>query len=144
MGLMSFTQIFWSLMRTLFSVALLLVGLGAFGAVLANTTSQFVAGLVGVLLLFIFIKFEKDSKGGLDWGMLRTFLSYGLPLSMSSLLGGVLNQIYNYVMVLYVATALIGNYGAAVNFGVLVSFLTVPIPPPSSRSTASSRWMIRG
>ncbi len=30
-------------------------------------------------------------------------------------------------MVIYVATDLIGNYGAAVNFGVLVQFFTVPI-----------------
>ena len=127
MSLMSFTQILWSATRTLLSVVLLLVGLGAFGAVLANTASQVVAGLVGVLLLYIFIKFEKGSKGGFDFGMLRTFLGYGLPLSMSSLLIGVLNQIYNYIMVLYVATDLIGNYGAASSFGVLLSFLTVPI-----------------
>ena len=30
-------------------------------------------------------------------------------------------------MVIYVATDLIGNYGAATNFGTIVSFLTVPI-----------------
>jgi len=127
MGLSSLTQIFCSVIRTLFSALLLFVGLGAFGAVLAYTASQVVAGLVGVLLLFIFIKFEGGSRGDFDLGMLRTFLGYGLPLSMSSLLGGILNQIYNYTMVLYVATNLIGNYGAASNFGVLVSFLIVPI-----------------
>ena len=127
MGLMSFTQILWSLMRTVFGVALLLVGLGAFGAVFAYTASQMVAGLIGLLLLFLFIKFGKGSKGGFSWGMLRTFLAYGLPMSMSSFIYGVLSQIYNYVMVLYVATDLIGNYGAASNFGVLVSFLTIPI-----------------
>jgi len=126
MGLSIFTQIFWSVMRTLFSAVLLFIGLGAFGAMLAYTASQTVAGLFGLLLLFVFIKFEAGSRG-FDWGMLRTFLGYGLPLSMSAFLGGILNQIYNYAMVLYIATDLIGNYGAAINFGVLVSFLTVPI-----------------
>jgi O-antigen/teichoic acid export membrane protein len=127
MTLTSLTQILWSVMRTLFSVVFLLVGLGAFGAVLGNTASQVVAGSVGTLLLFIFIKFERGSGRGFDWGMLRTFLGYGLPLSISALIGGVLSQIYNYAMVLYVATELIGNYGAASSFGVLLSFLMVPI-----------------
>ncbi|MCX6655228.1 MAG: oligosaccharide flippase family protein [Candidatus Bathyarchaeota archaeon] len=127
MSLRSFMQVFWSLTRSLFSIILILSGLGAFGAVLANTISQIVAGLVGLFLLFIFIKFESGSKGSFSWEMLRKFLSYGLPLSMSTLLIGILAQIYNYIMILYMATDLIGNYGAATNFGVLVSFLTVPI-----------------
>ncbi len=127
MSLRSFMQVLWSLTRSLFSIILILSGLGAFGAVLANTISQIVAGLVGLFLLFIFIKFESASKGSFSWEMLRKFLSYGLPLSMSTLLIGILAQIYNYIMILYMATDLIGNYGAATNFGVLVSFLTVPI-----------------
>ncbi|MCX6654004.1 MAG: oligosaccharide flippase family protein, partial [Candidatus Bathyarchaeota archaeon] len=123
----SLTQVLWSITRTIFSVILILAGLGAFGAVLANTVSQVVVGIVMLFMLFIFIKFEPGSKGGFSWEMLKTFLSYGLPLSMGTLLNGIKSQIYNYIMVLYVATDLIGNYGAATSFGVLVSFLTVPI-----------------
>lgn len=127
MSLRSFLQVFWSLLRTAFSLVLILMGFGAFGAVLANTVSQIVAGVVGVLLLFVFVKFEVGEGGHFSWEMLKKFLSYGLPLSASTLLNGILAQIYSYIMVLYVATDLIGNYGAASNFGTLVSFLTVPI-----------------
>jgi O-antigen/teichoic acid export membrane protein len=127
MSLRSFMQVLWSLTRTLFSVALILSGLGAFGAVLANTVSQVVVGLVGLFVLFIFVKFESSLKGSLSWEMLRSLLSYGLPLSMGSFLMGILTQIYNYLIVLYMATNLIGNYGAAQSFDVLISFLTVPI-----------------
>jgi len=126
MGLRSFTQILWSITRTAFTVGLLLIGMGAFGAVLAFTASQLVAGLLGVLLIFIFIKFEAG-KPSLSWAMMKEFLSYGIPVSISSLIGGILNQLYNSIMVIYVATDLIGNYGAAVNFGVLVGFFTFPI-----------------
>ncbi len=126
MGLRSFTQIFWSIMRTVFTVALLLIGLGAYGALLAYTASQLVAGLVGALLVFIFIKFGKG-KTRPSWTVLKEFLRYGLPVSMGSLLGGILSQLFNSLMVIYAATDLIGNYGAATNFGVLVSFLLVPI-----------------
>jgi stage V sporulation protein B len=127
MRLRSFLQVFWSITRTLLSVTLILLGMGAFGAVLANTISQILAGLVGLFLLFIFIKFKNNSKGSFSWEMLKKFLSYGIPLSMGTLLQGILNQIYNYIMALYIATELIGNYGAAASFGILVAFLTEPI-----------------
>ena len=126
MGPRSFTQIFWSIIRTTFTLALLLIGLGTFGAVLAYTASQVVAGLVGVLLVFIIIKFEAG-KTSLSWEMLKKFLNYGIPVSAGSLIGGILTQLFNSLMVIYVSTELIGNYGAATNFGTIVSFLTVPI-----------------
>jgi len=127
MSLKSITQVLWTILRTLFSYILILTGFGAFGAVLANTSASLLAGLIGVLLLFLFIKFEQGFKGGFNLKMLRTLLSFGLPLSIGNLLSGVQAQIYNYIMVLFVTINLIGNYGAATNFGVLVSFLTLPI-----------------
>ena len=129
----SFTQILWSILRTIFTTALILAGLGAFGAVLANTIAQVVASLAGVLLIFVVIKFEKGFNWKFDFGILRTLLSYGFPLSIGTILGGILAQLYNSLMVIYASPdlteglVLIGNYGAATNFGVLVSFLTVPI-----------------
>jgi O-antigen/teichoic acid export membrane protein len=126
MGLRSFTQILWSIIRTAFTVIFLLIGMGAFGAVLAFSVSQIVTGLLSTLLIFLIIKFERV-KASIDWGMLKNLLKYGFPLSLGSLLGGILAQLYNTLMVIFVATDLIGNYGAATNFGILVSFLTVPI-----------------
>jgi O-antigen/teichoic acid export membrane protein len=127
MNLRSLIQVLWTVLRTVFSYILILSGFGVFGAVFANISSQIVAGLIGLLLLFVFIKFEPGSKGGLNFGMLKILLKYGLPLSMSTLLGGFLAQIYNYIMILFVSLDLIGNYSAAINFSVLVSFLMVPI-----------------
>jgi len=95
--------------------------------VVAHTVSQVIAGLVGLLLLFVFIKFQNVSKESFSWDILKNFLAYGLPLSIGTLFHGVLAQIYQYIMVLYVTTDLIGNYGAAVTFGTLVSLLTGPI-----------------
>ena len=126
MKLRSFTQILWSIMRTIFTLALLLIGSGAYGAVLANTVSLLAVGLFVVTLNFFVIKFESEGLG-FSWSMLRGFLSYGLPMSASSLLGGTLTQIYSSVMVILVSTDLVGNFSAASNFGVPISFLTIPI-----------------
>jgi O-antigen/teichoic acid export membrane protein len=127
MSMRSISQILWNVLRTIFSYVLIMTGLGAFGAMLASTSAYLIAGLIGVLLLFIVIKFEPNSKGGFQFDVLKTLLVFGLPLSIGSLLGGIQNQIYNYLMVTYVAVSLIGNYGAASNFGYLVFFLIGPI-----------------
>ncbi len=126
MGFRSLSQIIWSVTRTVFTVGFLLIGMGAFGAVLANTVSQLVVGLLGVFLIFIIIKFEGNGIG-LSFTTLKELLNYGLPVFMGAFLGAVLGQIYNSIMVIYVATDLIGNYGAATNFAVLVSFITMPL-----------------
>jgi O-antigen/teichoic acid export membrane protein len=79
-----------------------------------------------VVLLFYFIRF-KPGDGGFNFGVLKMLLVYGFPLSLSNLLGSALSQVYNSMMILYATTDMIGNYGAAVNFSVLISFLTIPI-----------------
>jgi O-antigen/teichoic acid export membrane protein len=100
--------------------------LGAFGATLSYTSSLVLTGLVSVILIFLFIRFE-PGDGGFDFNILKMLIVYGFPLSVSNLLNGILSQVYSSMMILYATTDMIGNYGAAVNFGVLVSFLTIPI-----------------
>jgi O-antigen/teichoic acid export membrane protein len=126
MGLRSVTQILYSVVRAVLGVALILVGLGAFGAIVSYTTSIMISGLVATFLLFLFVRFGRNDEG-ISWRTLKTLLRYGIPMSISTLLGGILSQLYSSLMVIYVATDLIGNYGAASNFGVLVQFFTVPI-----------------
>ncbi len=126
MTLRSIAQILFSIVRGIVGVALILIGLGAFGAIISYTASLLLTGLVGVLLVFIFVRF-KLGDGGMNFGTLKMLLTYGFPLSIGTILGGVLSQIYNSLIIFYASTDMIGNYGAAMNFGVLVSFLTVPI-----------------
>ena len=54
-------------------------------------------------------------------------LRYGLPLSISAILGGFLPQVYNFMMAIYCSDSAIGNFQAAVNFTVLITFFTTPI-----------------
>jgi O-antigen/teichoic acid export membrane protein len=126
MALRSLTQVLFSLIRGIVGVTLILLGLGAFGATLSYTSSLVLTGLVSVILIFLFIRFE-PGDGGFDFNILKMLIVYGFPLSVSNLLNGILSQVYSSMMILYATTDMIGNYGAAVNFGVLVSFLTIPI-----------------
>jgi O-antigen/teichoic acid export membrane protein len=126
MTLRSITQVLFSIIRGVVGVTLVLIGFGSFGATLSYTTSLILTGLTSVVLLFYFIRF-KPGDGGFNFGVLKMLLVYGFPLSLSNLLGSALSQVYNSMMILYATTDMIGNYGAAVNFSVLISFLTIPI-----------------
>jgi len=54
-------------------------------------------------------------------------LKYGVPLSISSILGGLLGQFYAFMMASFASDVMIGNYSATVNFSVLLTFFTIPI-----------------
>jgi O-antigen/teichoic acid export membrane protein len=131
MGINSFTVICQAIVKTAVGPVLVLLGYGVLGAVLGYTTSFLLAGLIGLATLyFAFLrklrKADKKTSGLSD--TLKRMLKYGMPLSVSTVLGGVLTQFYGFVMAFFVVdNAVIGNYQVAVNFAVLLTFLSVPI-----------------
>jgi len=127
MSLRSLLQVFFSLSRLVLGVTLILIGWGAFGAVFSYSAALILSGFIGFILFFKFIKFEPGQNSIFDISTLKTLLSYGFPLSIGSILGGALNQLYNFLLAYYVATDLIGNYGATVNFGIIIAFIMIPI-----------------
>jgi O-antigen/teichoic acid export membrane protein len=54
-------------------------------------------------------------------------LNYGVPLSIGSILSGILTQIYAFMIIPLTTETLYGNYIVAVNFSVLLTFFTTPI-----------------
>lgn len=127
MWLRSSTLIFYSIVRGAIGVVLVLAGLGSFGQVIAYSASNIVAGSVATIFLIIFIKYEKNPVSQSDVELFKRMMFFGAPVYMKSLVITGLNQLYQILMVIYVSAELIGNYGAAKNFGVLVAFLTIPI-----------------
>ena len=127
MHLRSIIQIIWSISRGVLAVALVWLGYGAFGAIISYSLSFLLAGFLGVLFVYSFIKFRNGSNSVGFRVILQLLLGFGLPIYAGSLLSSGLSQWYNSLMILNVSTDLIGNYGAATNFGVLISFLTMPI-----------------
>ncbi len=86
MGLRSVTQIIYSIVRAVVGVALVLVGFGTFGVVVSYTIGLMISGLLATFLLFLFVRFGRN-KGGISWETLKTLLRFGLPMSISTLLG---------------------------------------------------------
>jgi len=125
----SLTVIIYSLLKSSIAPLLVLLGYGTFGAVLGNITSILVTGAIGVLTVAaVFLRNTAPGESGLSHlEASRMLLSYGYPLFLSALLAGGVSQFYNFLIAVYTNAFTVGNYKAATNFFVLISFLTMPI-----------------
>jgi len=129
MELVSLMVILQSVLKSILAPVLIYVGYGTLGAVTGQTASLVVAGIVGVLLIKV-IYTKLRNGGGDNTNFVHTakiILSYGVPLFFSLLLSGAIVQIYDFLMAFHVAPSDVGNYQAAINFRVLISFFIIPI-----------------
>ena len=130
MRLNSFTLICQSIIQTTTAPLLVLIGYGTIGAVLGYTFSFLVTGIIGVAMLyFLLFKNLKKSNPHRTYKVktLKTMLHYGVPLSISTMLGNFVVQFYAFLMVFYCSDVMIGNYQIAVNFGMFLTLFTFPI-----------------
>ncbi len=130
MGLCTITMIVSSIIQGLLSPLLVYLGFGAFGAVVGFTSASIASGISGILLLY-FVIFRKLPLGSVNKEKmvqtLKSLLSYGVPLSIATLIGGISAQVYSFVMASSVDVTMIGNYSIAVNFAILLSFFIYPL-----------------
>ena len=130
MELQSITLVLQSSLKAVLSLLLVIFGLGVFGAVIGNTIALLTSGLLSTSMLYIVIykNTEKLTKQKLRIiENIKTMLKYGLPISISAILNGLLAQIQNFLVAIYVINQLIGNYSVALNFAVLITFFATPI-----------------
>jgi len=126
----SLIMICQSIIKSLAAPLLVFVGYEALGAVLGYTFSFLVAGVIGLIMLyFILLRNRRRTKTNKTktFKTLKTMLHYGVPLSISSILTGFRTQFYSFMMAFFCSDILIGNYQAATNFAVLLTFFTFPI-----------------
>jgi len=130
MHLNSIVLIIQSIVKTGLIIGLLLLGLGTIGAITGFTMAVLVAGLAGLFLMWTAYKsLPKPTESKLEiFTTIKTMFKYGMPLSISTIIGGFLSQFYNYILAIYVTSnATIGNYNVALNFVVLINFFAIPV-----------------
>jgi len=130
MELHSITLVLQSALKAVLSLLLVIFGLGVFGAVIGNTIAALTSGLISTLMLYIVLykNTEKLSQEKLRIiENIKAMFKYGLPISISAILSGLLAQFQNFLVAIYVINQLIGNYSVALNFAVLITFFATPI-----------------
>jgi stage V sporulation protein B len=121
------TQIIYSLLKSILSPALILLGFGIGGAIAGFIIGVLFAGAIGTILLFAKRARSTSSLASRPAVQLRALISYSLPLYMASLLSVLITQYQNLVLARFVNDMQIGNFNAAWNFNSLLSILIYPI-----------------
>jgi len=125
----SITLVCQSIIKTIIMPILVILGLGTFGAVLGYAIAFLIASLIGVFLMWTLYKsLPKPTHNKLEiMATIKTMFSYGLPLSIATIISGFQTQFYGFILPLYASPELIGNYGIAGTFAVLIIFFASPI-----------------
>jgi len=131
MELNSVTIIIQSIVKTAAIIGLVILGLETFGAITGYVTGSIVAGIFGVILMLnLYRRTPKAYSNKLEIrAYIEMMLQYGVPLSISTIISGFMAQFWNFLLPIYYATSniVIGNYGVAANFVVLITFFATPV-----------------
>lgn len=130
MGYHSALLIVHSILKAGLMILLLLLGLGVYGAILGTTIAYLITGAVSILFLYVTVyrKLQNSNAGGLEIvSTIKNMLKYGMPLSLSIILTGFITQFYNFLIAIYLSDQIVGNYQAAINFSVLITFFVTPV-----------------
>lgn len=130
MELNSVMLICHSIIKTLVIIGLVLLGLGTLGAITGYVVGYTVAGVIGVLLvLTVYRSLPRPYTNKLEIrAYVGSMLQYGVPLSLAAIISGFQTQFYAFLLPLATSdNAIIGNYGVAVSFSVLITFFAQPV-----------------
>ena len=129
MELNSITLILQSIVKTAIILLLVILGMGPLGAVIGYSAGLLIAGIAGVLLMWVlYRKLPKPAGNKLEiLATTKTMLRYGLPLSIAAIITGFQIQFYAFILPIFAASALIGNYQIATTFVILITFFATPI-----------------
>jgi O-antigen/teichoic acid export membrane protein len=130
MKLNSFTLICQAITKTAIGPVLVFLSYGILGAVVGYAVSFVAAAIIGVTTFYFILLRPLRKKATSRPNIartLKTMLNYGVPLSISAILGGILTQVYAFMIVPLTSNTMYGNYLTAANFSVLLTFFTTPI-----------------
>jgi stage V sporulation protein B len=128
MELNSFTLICQAIAKTAVGPILVFLGYSILGAVIGYALGFIAAGTIGLATFYFALYKPLRKKGTSDLTRtLKKMVSYGVPLSISTILGGILGYIYIFMAASFVSDTLYGNFLTANNFSLLWTFVTTPI-----------------
>jgi O-antigen/teichoic acid export membrane protein len=129
MELNSITLVIQAILKTAIIIGLVIFGLGPLGATIGTVSATLIAGLIAITLMWtMYRKIPNPDKHPLEIRKtLEKMLHYGLPLSIDSIISMFQSQFYIFLLPIFVAPDLIGNYGIATTFVVIITFFATPV-----------------
>jgi O-antigen/teichoic acid export membrane protein len=125
----SILQIVNEVLLSFFPIVAVLMGFGAFGALLAMVIANYAYLAIGVAFCVTVVLSEtKEGSRNIDFkNTLRTLLPFGVPLGFSNSYSTFTGQIANLVIARFVSLDLYGLYSVAQNASGLMTYVSDPI-----------------
>ncbi len=140
MKLNSLCQILQAIVKTALGPLLVVLGFGVLGAVTAASASLAIGGALSILIVYyvLFRPLRGCRTGRCNIKQtLKPMLGFGLPLTISTIAVGVIPQVIALFMNIFAGQGdlaagydvgwMMGNYFAAANFAVLLTFVSFPV-----------------
>ena len=130
MAFTSYTLVCQAIVQCFVAPLLVSLGFGAIGATIGYSVASIVGASIAISIVYFKIFRKLDAEKSVQSSIsqtLRPMLGYGVPLAIASLLAGIMTQFLSFMIASYADNVMIGNYGIAVNFAVLLTFFTIPI-----------------
>ena len=113
------------------SPLLIILGMGAIGAILGAGLGFLIAAGTGIAVLLLRIRpslYSHNHGENVDFFQgVRLMIPYGMPLYLSSLIFSLLTLYQGFILAQFASNVEIGNYTIAMNFSVLVTLLAYPM-----------------
>jgi O-antigen/teichoic acid export membrane protein len=115
--------------QCLISISLVYLGYGAMGAILGLVVANAVAASISIALVYLIYRdLHSTAQNNSDFlQILKKLLRYGFPLGIATIISGLHSQFYSFMTAAYCDPTTLGNYKIATNFGILLTFFTIPI-----------------
>ncbi len=127
----SIMTVFQAIVKTALMILLVALGFGTTGATIGYTIGFGTAGTIGLILIWTLHRKlpqpENNSTGVKE--QIKSMFAYGMPISLATIVSSFQGQFYAILLPIYYVTdnSVIGNYGIAANFVVLITFVSLPI-----------------
>ena len=114
-----------SLIKGIFSPLLVYMSMGVSGVVIAHTLSYLITGVIGLLLVIRQVNLTTEPELTTSFiQTLKLMLTFGVPLFFSQLFLNLGAQIRGLFLSWYITSEIIGNYGVANWFNLLLVTMT--------------------
>jgi O-antigen/teichoic acid export membrane protein len=117
-----------AIVRTSFTILLLLLGFNLLGALAGNILGYAISGICGIVILKVVLPKRGSGKAYFPpKNDVKNLVQYGMPIFATFLLTGFTPLYQNLILAYFTSDVAIGNFKAALNFSTVLVALSFPI-----------------
>ncbi len=123
----SITHIIYSILKAIIGPILIYIGYGPLGGMVGQVLPILLGGIISNILLLYNVEKLYIPKYYVFIDIIKELLIFGFPIYISSLLTSISIKYMEFLLPLYTNNDKIGNFYAANNFSIIISFFSLAI-----------------